>query len=253
MRSSGRAHRLHFVSLRVSFGMLRDAALLTLEAQALAFERGFTLRDATAYNVQFRRADPSSSTRSRSSGPKRARPGSRIAILRALPRPVALMANRDVRLGLMLRDFIDGIPLDSRAAAPRAYSLESRLGPHIHAHARARLASPTGGRGGRGHEANIRQPAEAAGAHRQPPANHRQARLDARRHGWADYAEKPSYGDDATVVKDDLVRRFLDSAGGDVVWDIGRTRGASAASPRIWGAESLPGTWTPRPRNATTG
>ena len=38
--------------------MLKDAALLTLEAQKVAAERGFTLRDATAYNVQFQRGRP---------------------------------------------------------------------------------------------------------------------------------------------------------------------------------------------------
>ena len=36
-----------------SFGMLRDAALLTLDVQAEAMAAGFTLRDASAYNVLF--------------------------------------------------------------------------------------------------------------------------------------------------------------------------------------------------------
>lgn len=35
------------------FGALRDAALLTLDVQVRALEHGFTLRDASAYNVQF--------------------------------------------------------------------------------------------------------------------------------------------------------------------------------------------------------
>jgi len=36
-----------------SFSQLKDAALLTLHAQSLAGDRGMTLRDASAYNVQF--------------------------------------------------------------------------------------------------------------------------------------------------------------------------------------------------------
>ena len=36
-----------------SFGQLRDAALLTLDVQERALDRGFVLRDASAYNVQF--------------------------------------------------------------------------------------------------------------------------------------------------------------------------------------------------------
>jgi hypothetical protein len=41
-----------------SFGMLRDAALLTLDVLARALERGATLKDATAYNVLFDGARP---------------------------------------------------------------------------------------------------------------------------------------------------------------------------------------------------
>ena len=37
-----------------SFSQLKDAALLTLELHRMAIERGMTLKDATAYNVQFR-------------------------------------------------------------------------------------------------------------------------------------------------------------------------------------------------------
>ena len=39
-------------------GQLRDAALLTLEIQSVALEHGMVLRDASAYNVQFRRGRP---------------------------------------------------------------------------------------------------------------------------------------------------------------------------------------------------
>ena len=41
-----------------SFSQLKDAALLTLRAQSLAADAGMTLRDATAYNVQFLRGRP---------------------------------------------------------------------------------------------------------------------------------------------------------------------------------------------------
>ena len=41
-----------------SFSMLRDAALLTLDVLAAALAEGMTLKDASAYNVQFRAAQP---------------------------------------------------------------------------------------------------------------------------------------------------------------------------------------------------
>lgn len=41
-----------------SFGQFRDAALLTLEVQEAAMRRGMSLKDASAFNVQFRGAQP---------------------------------------------------------------------------------------------------------------------------------------------------------------------------------------------------
>ena len=41
-----------------SFSQLQDAALLTLEIQQLALARGMSLKDASAYNVQFRGGKP---------------------------------------------------------------------------------------------------------------------------------------------------------------------------------------------------
>ena len=40
------------------FGQLKAAALLTLDIQRRAVAAGFTLRDASAYNVQFRAGRP---------------------------------------------------------------------------------------------------------------------------------------------------------------------------------------------------
>src|SRR6185503_4570311 len=41
-----------------SFSQLKDAALLTLRAQSMASSHGMTLRDASAYNVQFVNGKP---------------------------------------------------------------------------------------------------------------------------------------------------------------------------------------------------
>jgi SAM-dependent methyltransferase len=225
-----RPERIDFISYPYewSFGMLRDAALLTLEAQALAFERGFTLRDATAYNVQFRRGRP---VLIDTLSFERAEEGAPWIAYRQFCEhflaPLALMANRDVRLGLMLRDYIDGIPLDLAARLlPGRTRWNLGLGPHIHAHARAQARFADQGD-------------EAAAATRRTSVSPLKQRalidslqrtigkLDWTPKGteWADYAENTSYGDDATVVKDDLVRQFLDAAGGDVVWDIGANTG----------------------------
>src|SRR6476620_5607602 len=118
-----------------SFGMLRDAALLTLDVQAEAMAAGLTLRDASAFNVLF-------------DGPRPvlidhlsfepATPGNPWPAYRQFCEhflaPLALMARRDVRLGSLLRSHLDGIPLDLAARLlPWRSRFSPGLGAHIHA------------------------------------------------------------------------------------------------------------------------
>ncbi len=225
-----RPERVDFVSYPYewSFGMLRDAALLTLEAQSVAFDAGFTLRDATAYNVQFHRGRPILID---TLSFERAEAGAPWVAYRHFCEqflaPLALMANRDIRLGLLLRDFIDGIPLDLAARLlPGRTRWNLGLGPHIHVHARAQARFAD-----RGTDAAAASRTTSVSPLRQraliDSLQRTIGKLDWTPEGteWADYADHTSYGEDATAVKDDLVRRFLVAAGGSVVWDLGANTG----------------------------
>ena len=211
-----------------SFGQLKDAALCTLAAQETAAAAGFTLRDATAYNVQFHDGRPILID---TLSFERAEPGAPWSAYRQFCEhflaPLALMARRDVRLGLMLRDHIDGIPLDLAATLlPGRSQFNLGLGSHIHAHARAQTRYADAG-------------AEAAGkaTSRKLSPLQQAALLDSLKRTvssltwkpsgteWADYAENTSYSDDAAGRKDALVESFLAAAGGSVVWDMGANTG----------------------------
>ena len=208
--------------------MLKDAALLTLDAQAAALARGFTLRDATAYNVQFLRGRPILIDTLSFERPE---PGAPWIAYRQFCEhflaPLALMALRDVRLGLMLREHVDGIPLDLAARLlPGRTRWNLGLGAHLHAHARAQ-----GRFAGRGTDAAAATKKATVSEFRQ------QALLDSLRRTiakldwtptgteWADYADNTSYGEAGTAAKDELVGRLLGEAGGDVVWDLGANTG----------------------------
>jgi SAM-dependent methyltransferase len=225
-----RPEALDFVSYPYewSFGQLRDAALLTLEAQTAAAEAGFTLRDATAYNVQFQRGRPLLID---TLSFERAEPGAAWLAYRQFCEhflaPLALMARRDVRTGLMLREFVDGIPLDLAATLlPFRTKLNPGLLSHVHLHARAQTRYAD------------RADAGAAAASRRTMSPLRQrALIDSLRRTveglrwepsgteWADYADNTSYGEDAARRKDELVRDFLRDAPGERVWDLGANTG----------------------------
>jgi hypothetical protein len=142
------------------------------------------------------------------------------------------MARVDVRLGMLLRDHLDGIPLDLAARLlPRRTRISFGLGPHIHLHARAqrRHASDAshegGGRGagaGRGTTMSAGRLATlieslrstVAGLHWKPVGTI-----------WADYAGHTSYDEAATAAKEAAVAAALDAAGGSRAWDLGANTG----------------------------
>ena len=110
-----RPERIDFISYPYewSFGQLRDAALLTLAVQERAVERGFTLRDATAYNVQFSGGRPilidTLSLEPREEGAPWL--GYRQFCEHFLV-PLLLMSRVDIGCGALLRAHLDGVPLE---------------------------------------------------------------------------------------------------------------------------------------------
>ncbi|MGH2429029.1 MAG: SAM-dependent methyltransferase [Candidatus Limnocylindria bacterium] len=209
-----------------SFSQLREAALLTLELQARALRVGMRLKDASAYNIQFDRGRPIliDSLSFEVAEPTEPWPAYRQFCEHFLG-PIALMAYRDARLGLLLRDFIDGIPLD---LAARLLPARTRLRPgllaHVHMHARAqRSAADAGGSGAAspkrrvtelGQQAlldNLRRTVEGL---RWEPKGH-----------WVGYGRQTSYTERAADAKRAAVQRMLAATGAHVVWDVGANVG----------------------------
>jgi len=213
-----------------SFSQLKDAALLTLQAQALAAEHGMTLRDASAYNVQFQRGRPILID---TLSFERARPDEPWKPYRQFCEhflaPLALMAHRDGRLGLLLRDFIDGVPLDlASELLPRGTRWSPGLAAHVHLHARAQRQHADGGREAAPKSVTMSQTRRLA------LLDHLRRtveglRLPARGTEWADYADQTSYSAAATASKETIVRDMLIAAGGKVAWDVGANTGRYSA------------------------
>jgi hypothetical protein len=229
-----------------SFSQLKDGALLTLRAQAMAGERGMTLRDASAYNVQFRDGQPVLIDT--------------LSFARAVPdepwkpyrqfcenflAPLALMAHRDGRLGQLLRTWIDGVPLDltSELLPRRTRFFSPGLAAHIHLHARAQ----------RQHAADTGDATSAASPRAVTMSEGRRLalldhlrrtveglKLPAQGTAWADYADQTSYSQAGTASKEGIVRRQLEAVaaeGGKRAWDIGANTGrysAIAADAGFW-------------------
>ena len=214
-----------------SFTQLKDAALLTLELQSRALDAGMRLKDASAYNIQLDAGRPILID---TLSFERAEPTEPWVAYRQFCEhflaPLALIAHRDARCGLMLRDFIDGLPLDlATRLLPGRTRLNFGLQAHLHLHAGAqrRAARDQG------------PPPDEAGAatkqRRVSPTGQR-ALLDSLRRTveklrwepathWAGYATATSYSDAATSSKSEIVASMLAEVGGATAWDLGANTG----------------------------
>lgn len=209
-----------------SFTQLQDAALLTLDIQLLALQHGMSLKDASAYNVQFVDGKPVFID-TLSFEPYRE--GSPWVAYRQYCQhflaPLALMAKVDIRLNRLLGVHIDGVPLDLAATLlPGRTRWQLGLGLHIHLHAKAQRAhAPT----------DKPKPARAVRVSSAGLTGILQglrkttAKLHWQPHGteWGEYYNSTNYSDSAFDRKKQLVSELLDIANPQRVWDLGANTG----------------------------
>jgi len=207
-----------------SFSQLKDAALLTLDIQSKAIGYGMSLKDASAYNVQFHGGRPLLIDTLSFEALEEGRPW--IAYRQFCQHflaPLALMAYKDVRLNQMLRTHIDGIPLD---LASRLLPTRTRLNPgifvHVHMHAKAqtRFAGSTG------RPQRRMPPGALVGLIGGLRSTVRRLRWRAPATEWGDYYDTTSYSREAMAGKEGTVSEYMERVQPGVVWDMGANTGA---------------------------
>jgi SAM-dependent methyltransferase len=230
-----RPERVAFISYPYewSFGQLQDAASLTLEIQERALARGFTLRDSSAYNVQFQAGRPVFIDTLSFEPLEEGKAWSAYKqFCEHFLVPLTLMSSVDIRCGVLLRSYLDGIPLDlgSRLLPRRSWaSLSTFLHIHLHAWVQGRYAgraaSSTVKNRRMGRDAVLRLVKNLGSAVR---------RLSWRASGteWADYTVDNNYSETAARSKRDLVLAHLRSSGARTVWDLGANTGDYSRAAR---------------------
>ena len=222
--------RVDFISYPYEwcFSQLRDAALVTLRIQREALECGMTLKDASAYNIQFQAGRPLLIDTLSFSVHEDGQPwaGYRQFCQHFLA-PLALMSYRDVRLSQLLRVHIDGIPLDLAASllSRRAW-LRPTLLLNLLFHARSQKKHEGSGEeaGRRVSSAQISRSA-LINLVRSLEAGVNKLSWEPGGSEWADYDASGSYEDSALVEKKEKVSEFLRRLGPAQVWDLGANTG----------------------------
>lgn len=100
-----------------SFDEYRDAALLTLKVNLIALDYGMILKDASVYNVQFINSNPIFIDTLSFDIYEEGTPwGAYGQFTRHFIAPLLLMNNVDERINSLMKNYIDGIPLDMAEA-----------------------------------------------------------------------------------------------------------------------------------------
>lgn len=225
-----RPDRVDFISYPYEwcFSQLRDAALATLEIQREALESGMTLKDASAYNIQFQGGRPllidTLSFAVHEDGQPWA--GYRQFCQHFLA-PLALMSYRDVRLSQLLRVHIDGIPLDLAASLlPRRAWLRPTLLLNLFLHARSQKRHERAGEAATARVSSKRFSRSALiNLIRSLEGGVRKLTWEPGGTEWADYDACGSYEDAALVEKKEKVAAFLELLAPEEVWDLGANTG----------------------------
>jgi ribosomal protein L11 methylase PrmA len=206
------------------FSQLKDAALTTLEIQKKSLNFGMSLKDCSAYNIQFRKGKPILIDTLSFEEYREGQPWVAYRqFCQHFLAPLALMSYKDIRLNQLLRVYIDGIPLDlaSSLLQFRTRFVFSLL-THIHLHAKAqehfadKAVNITRGQVTRLSFMGLVDSLESA---------IRKLKWKAQSTEWGDYYEDTNYSPEGLQHKRQIVSDFLNKIVPKIIWDLGANVG----------------------------
>jgi len=210
-----------------SFGLLKDAALATLSIQKRALKAGMTLKDASAYNIQFIHGkatliDSLSFDIYHDGEPWMAYR----QFCQHFLAPLALMSCTDIRLNQLLRVYIDGVPLD---LASRLLPFRSRLNfgllTHLHLHARLQAGSARQTASQQKTASGTMTKQAMQGLIENLESTVKKLNWKPAGTEWGNYYNITNYSDKAFQHKQTLVSDWISRIEPKLVWDLGANDG----------------------------
>ncbi len=206
-----------------SFSQLKDAALTTLRIQKIALRYGMSLKDASAYNIQFYKDKPVFIDTLSFELKKPGKPWQAYRqFCQHFLAPLALMSFTDVNLSQLLRVHIDGIPLQlASKLLPAKAKVRPGTAMHIVMHARAQNAKQAEHKKTEGAVSDnalkgILESLERTIAGMYQPKSYSE---------WGDYYSNTNYTANATNSKTRQVVDMIAKTGANSVLDFGGNNG----------------------------
>jgi len=220
--------RISFISYPYewSFSQLKHAALTTLKIQKIALEHGMSLKDSSAYNIQFQDGCPILIDTLSFEKYVEDRPWVAYKqFCQHFLAPLALMSMTDIRLNQLLRVYIDGCPLDlaSRLLPFKSHFRFSLLS-HIHLHAKAQMRYADTKEKSRKHDPKLSRRA-FVGIIDNLESTINDLKWEPKGTEWADYYKDTNYSPEGFEHKKRIVKEFICESSPKTVWDIGANVG----------------------------
>jgi len=206
------------------FSQLRAAALTTLKIQRKALDFGMSLRDSSAYNIQFKNGRPIFIDTLSFGEYREGQPWVAYRqFCQHFLAPLALMSYKDIRLSQLLSIYIDGLPLDlTGCLLPWRTRLKFSLLSHIHLHARSQKHFAD-------KPINVGQRRMSRyaflGILNSLESAVKKLKWQPGGTEWADYYQDTNYSPQAFEHKKTIVAGFLDRVRPATVWDLGANVG----------------------------
>jgi hypothetical protein len=206
------------------FSQLKDVALTTLRIQKTCLDFGMSLKDCSAYNIQFIKGKP---VLIDTLSFEKYHEGQPWVAYRQFCQhflaPLALMSHKDMRLNQLFQVYIDGVPLDlASSLLPIRTRFSFPLLSHIHFHARSqkhfadKTVNLSKHKLSRFGLVGIIESLESA-------IRNLKRRLQVSE--WTKYYEDTNYTLDAFEHKKQLVSEFLNIVNPKTAWDLGANVG----------------------------
>jgi hypothetical protein len=218
-----------------SFSQLKDAALATLNIQKRALKLDMSLKDASAYNIQFVRGKATLIDTLSFEIYKEGAPWVAYRqFCQHFLAPLALMTYRDVRLSQLLRVYIDGMPLDLVSGLlPGRTKFNFGLLTHIHIHAGAQKRYSD-----KVVKSRLKSMSKQAliGLIESLEGTIKKLTWTPVGTEWGDYYENTNYTDGAFDHKKQLVHEWVQEKKPALVWDLGGNTGVFSRQAASTGA-----------------
>ncbi|MDZ4833564.1 MAG: SAM-dependent methyltransferase [Candidatus Melainabacteria bacterium] len=225
--------RIPFISYPYEwcFGQLKDAALATLEVQRVALQHGMSLKDASAYNIQFYKGQPLLiDTGSFETYLEGAPWIAYSQFIRHFLAPLAVMSLCSLEMNKLLLCYPDGLPLElTTELLPWKTWLNPSLVTHLigsNFARRAHLQKKSTGKITSDPAPKIRMPrAHLFALLDDLTSTIENLKIKAKQTEWNNYYQDNSYTEESAADKRATVVRFLDTLNPSTVWDVGANNG----------------------------